>query len=61
MSIKKPIKYAEINDEWEAFVIKFTVFNPSLNDEDAVYITGSKEELGGWDQGTGPIEMKRSL
>ena len=53
----KKQKVAEINDEWESFYVRFTVFNPS-NDDEEMYICGSKEELGSWENA---IKMSKSF
>lgn len=53
----KKTKIAEINDEWETFYVRFTVFQPSQNDHEQMLICGSKEELGSWEH---PITMTRS-
>lgn len=54
----KKQKVAEINDEWESFYVRFTVFNPSLDNDEEMYICGSKEELGSWENA---IKMSKSL
>lgn len=41
-------KCIETDDIWEKFTINFTVFHPSLNQNENIHIIGSKPELGNW-------------
>lgn len=52
-------KRVEIFDDWEQFTIKFSVNYDLDNDFYNLRINGSREELGNWSEGTGPIVMDR--
>jgi len=41
---KMPIKYVELNDEWESYMIRYTVFYPMDDSED--YLTMESDRTG---------------
>lgn len=54
------MKEVELFDIWEHFNIKFIIIHPLKDDYYKLRINGSIEELGNWNSGSGPINMKLS-
>jgi len=54
------VKHVQLLDEWEHFTIKFAVNYNLDNDYYNLRINGSREELGNWKVGSGPVQMDRS-
>ena len=53
------VKFVQLQDEWEHFTMKFSV---NYNFDDDYYnlrVNGSREELGKWKEGSGPVKMDR--
>lgn len=56
---KPSVKHVQLQDEWEHFAVKFSVNYNLDNDYYNVRINGSREELGDWKDGSGPVQMDR--
>jgi hypothetical protein len=50
-------KQVELNDEWEAFRVTFSIFHPQ---DVAVRLSGSRPEIGDWEKATGQLTCHRS-
>lgn len=53
-------KHVQLLDEWGHFTIKFAVNYNLDNDFYNLRINGSRDELGNWKEGHGPVQMDRS-
>lgn len=48
-----------LEDEWEHFTVTFSIFYPVINLNETMRINGDSNKLGGWNKGTGPVQMVR--
>ena len=58
-----PVKHVELKDHWEHFSIRFSIFSPSIKEEngEVMRIIGSIPELTkSGTVGSGPLKMKRA-
>lgn len=52
-------KQVKLNDDWEQFTVKFSI-NYAMSIEDCnLMISGSRDELGCWNEGTGPQPLDK--
>jgi hypothetical protein len=49
-----------MEDEWESFKIRFTVFHPIIHANQSIRISGNTSELGNWATNSSPIVMRQS-
>jgi len=49
-----------MEDEWESFKVRFTVFHPVIHANQQIRISGNTQELGNWDTNSSPIIMQQS-
>ena len=47
-----------MEDEWDSFKVRFTVFHPAIHANQQLRISGNTPELGNWDTMGSPIIMR---
>jgi hypothetical protein len=47
--------YVKMEDEWDCFKVRFTVFHPVIHSNQQLRISGNAPELGNWE--SSPVIM----
>jgi len=58
---KYPIKFVELNGDWEKFNVIFSVYHPLVNSDDTMKIYGDQQLFKAGSHGFEPIVMERSV